>query len=269
MKKIIISAALIAAFPVNALFAHEWFAAPLDAKNYKSGDTFVLGVYSTHHFMVGEGVQDASRNAIYVLQDNKPVDTKVTVSRNEAQKILTAGFDIPQGAPVMVLVNSVGSFLNTTLAGPRGGTKETLKALGFSVLKTTLREGWVKIYVNPSLDDKTYAQALGLPLEIVPVTNPAGIAAGKSAVFNVLLNGKPLPNAKINATYKSYNSKDTEAWAIKDAAADKAGQITLEIPAASGAKDVWVLKAAYSGDVKTPASDAVAYSCWISFVVQK
>jgi uncharacterized GH25 family protein len=267
MKRFAILTILFCAFTNSAVFSHEWFAALTDTKSYNTGETVPLAVYSTHHFMVGEGVQDASRNAFFVLQGNKAVNTRVKTTRNEAQKILSGEFVLPEGAPVMVLVNSVGSFSNTTTSGPRGGTKETVKALGLTITKTTLREGWCKIYVNPNSQDKTFAQPLGLPLVIVPVTTPADIAAGKAAVYKVSLNGKPFANADISATYKSFNSKDEGAWAIKDLKTDKAGEVTLNIPAA--AKDIWVIKTAYSGFVsRNPNYDAVAYSSWASFVVR-
>jgi len=268
MKKFAILIFILCAFANSAVFSHEWFAALADTKNYKAGETVPLTVYSTHHFMVGEGVQDASRNMFVVLQGNAATNTGVMTARNETQKVLSAQFDLPDGAPVIMLVNSVGNFAHTTTSGPRSGTKETIKALGLTITKTTLREGWCKIYVNPNSEDKTFALPLGLPLEIVPVTNPADIAAGKPALFKVFQNGKPLADANISATYKSFNSKDEEAWAIKDMKTNKSGEVTLNIPAA--AKDIWVVKTAYSGDVSgNPNYDAVAYSSWVSFVVRK
>ncbi|MDR2491805.1 MAG: DUF4198 domain-containing protein [Spirochaetaceae bacterium] len=252
----------------GALCAHEWFAALTDTKPVKEGDMVTVGIYSTHRLIVPEGVQDASRNAVYILQNNKPADMRAKMNRNEAQKLLTAEFALPAGDPVMVVVNSIGSFTHTTSAGCRGGSKDTLKALGFSVLKTTARESWCKVYVNPSSSDQSFAQPLGLPLELVPVTNPADITTGKQAVFKVLLNGKPLANANINASYKSFNPKDEDAWALRDLKTDKAGQVTLDIPAAPAAKDIWVVKTSYTGDVKTPVYDAVAYNCWVSFVIR-
>ncbi|MDR0563023.1 MAG: DUF4198 domain-containing protein [Spirochaetaceae bacterium] len=248
--------------------AHQWFAAPADAKEYKPGDTVQVIVYSTHHFMIPEGVQDASRNAFFVLQNNKLLDTQVTVARNETQKALTASFALPNGAPAMILVNSVGRYSNATPLGAKTATKATVKALGVSVAKTTFSEGWCKIYINPASQDKTFAQPLGLPLEIVPVTNPADITAGKPAVFKVLLRGQPLRNADIYATYKSYNSKDEEAWAVKDSKTDASGQVTVNIP--SAAKDIWVVKAAYTADVSGNAYfDAESYTSWAVFAVRK
>ncbi|MDR3324837.1 MAG: DUF4198 domain-containing protein [Spirochaetaceae bacterium] len=270
MKRIAILTFVLCACVNSAVFSHEWFAALADVKSYKAGDAVPLTVYVTHHFMVGEGVSDSSRNAFFVLQGNAPTNTRVRTTRNEAAQVLSAEFALPAGAPTVVLVNSVGSFSHTTTAGVRGGTKETLKALGFTISKSTLREGWCKIYVNPSAEDKSFAQPLGLPLEIVPVTNPADIATGKPALFKVFQNGKPLANATVSATYKSFNSTDEEAWAVKGLKTDSTGQVTLNMPSAAAAKDIWVVKTDYSGDVSgNPAYDAAAYSSWASFVVRK
>jgi hypothetical protein len=55
--------------------------------------------------------------------------------------------------------------------------------------------------------------------------------------------------------------------AIKDVKTDGAGQVTLNIPAA--AKDIWIVKTVYSGDVKNnPVYDAESYNSWVSFAVK-
>jgi uncharacterized GH25 family protein len=250
--------------------AHQWFAALGDTREYKPGDPVPLVVYSTHHFMVGEGVQDAARNQFFVLQNNRLTDTAVTVTRNEAQKVLTASFTLPNGTPALVVVNSVGRFSNATPLGAKAAAKLTVQALGVNVTKTSYSEGWSKIYVNPTSQDRSFANALGLPLEIVPVTNPADIATGSPAVFTVLLRGSPLANAEINATYKGYNSTDEEAWAIKNLKTNASGQVTIPIPSGIAARDLWVVKAAYAGEVfGSPFYDAESYTSWAAFVVRK
>ncbi|MDR3162040.1 MAG: DUF4198 domain-containing protein [Spirochaetaceae bacterium] len=270
MKRSLFLAVAVCALLGGTVHAHQWFATLGDAKEYKPGDAVPLIVYSTHHFMVGEGVQDAARNQFFVLQNNRLTDTAVTVSRNEAQKVLTGSFTLPNGAPALVVVNSVGRFSNATPLGSKNAAKLTVKALGVNVTKTTYSEGWSKIYVNPSSQDRSFTIPLGLPLEIVPVTNPADIAAGSAAVFTVLLRGSPLANAEINATYKGYNSADEEAWAIKGLKTDASGQVSLPIPAGRAARDLWIVKAAYAGEVfGSPFYEAESYNSWVSFVVRK
>lgn len=269
MKKIFFVIA-VCAFLSGAASAHQWFVAPGDPKEYKSGDTVPLIVYSTHHFMLEEGVQDAARNAFFVLQNNRLTEAQVTVTRNETRKALNASFVLPNGAPTMVVVNSVGRFSNATPLGAKNASKATVKALGVSIAKTTFSEGWCKIYINPVSQDQTFAQPLGLPLEIVPVTNPADIAVGKPAAFKVLLRGQPLRNADIYATYKNYNSKDEEAWAIKDIKTDSNGQVAINMPSVPAAKDIWVVKAAYTADVSGNAYfEAESYNSWAVFTVRK
>ena len=270
MKRNIICAIVLFAMSGGAAGAHEWFAVPGEAREFKAGDDVQIIVYSTHHFMVGEGIQDASRNSFFVLQNNRLTDTTVRLSRNEELRSLTGSFNLPVGAPTVVVVNNVGRISNATPVGAKTASKATVGALGVSVTKTTLSEAWCKIYINPDSQDKTFSNALGLPLEIVPVTNPADIAVGKPAVFKVLLRGKPLRDAEVNATYKSYNSKDEEAWAVKGVKTDANGQVTINIPAAQNAKDIWIVKAEYSGSVSDhPDYDAESFSSLAAFTVRK
>jgi uncharacterized GH25 family protein len=168
----------------------------------------------------------------------------------------------------MVLLNSTARFSNVTTSGNKEATKATIKSLGITVNKTYISEDWCKVYVNPTSQDASFARPLGLPLEITPITNPADITAGKSAVFKVLLHGQPLSGAAIYATYRNYNPKDQDAWAVKDARTDSAGLVTINIP--NAAKDIWIVKTLYSGDVKNnPVYDAESYNSWVSFTVRK
>ena len=270
MKRNILCAVALFVLLSGVASAHQWFAALEETREYKAGDTVPLVVYSTHHFMVGEGIQDASRNAFFVLQDNKLTDTAVRTVRDETKKSLTGTFTLSAGAPTMVVVNSVGRVANSTPLGSKAATKATVKAMGVSIAKTTFSEGWCKIYINPNSQDRSFDKALGLPLEIVPVTNPADMAIGKPAIFKVLLHGQPLRDTAINATYKNYNSKDEEAWAMKDIKTDANGQVTLNIPSVQNAKDIWIVKASHTGPVSgNPEYEEESYNSLVVFTVRK
>ena len=270
MRKNIVSIVALFVLLGGVANAHEWFAAIEDTREYQAGERVPLVVYSTDHFMVGEGIQDASRNAFFVLQDNKLTNTTVRTRRDEEKKSLTGTFALPAGAPTMVVVNSVGRATHSTPVGRKAATRATVKAMGVDITKTTFSEGWCKIYVNPASQDRNFDKALGLPLEIVPVTNPADMAIGKPAVFKVLLHGQPLRDAAINATYKSYNSKDAEAWAVKGTKTDANGQVTIDIPSAQNARDIWIVQASYSGPVSGNTDyDEESYDSVISFTVRK
>lgn len=50
-----------------------------------------------------------------------------------------------------------------------------------------------------------FDRVLGMPLEIVPVTNPLAAVAGSTLTFRVLHEGKPLANALVNAFAQGQN----------------------------------------------------------------
>jgi cobalt/nickel transport protein len=266
MKRFLVLSVTLCVFVNSVVFSHEWFGAIGDVKDYKTGDSVPIYVYSTHHLIAGEWIPRPG--GFYVLQNNNFTDVKITTIPDQTLNVLSQSFTLPGGAPSLVLLNSLARFSNVTTSGNKEGTKATITALGLTVTKTYISEDWCKIYVNPTSQDVSFAKPLGLPLEIIPITNPADIAAGKSAVFKVLLHGQPLSGATISATYRNYKPNDRDTWAIKDAKTDRTGQITLNIPAA--AKDIWIVKTAYSGDVKNnPVYDAESYNSWVSFAVKK
>ncbi|MDR1149447.1 MAG: DUF4198 domain-containing protein [Spirochaetaceae bacterium] len=263
--------ALLAGVLLNGVFAHDWFAALGETKAYNSGDNVPVYVYSTHHLFVGESIPDRRGNTFYVLQNNTLVDTRVTAAPDEALKVLKASFTLPSGASSIVVVNRNPSFSAITTSGSyRSGTKVTLKALGLTVSKASYSEGWCKIYVNPASNDSSFSKPLGLPLEIVPVTNPADIALGKAAVFKVLLNGQALPNAGISATYKKYKPNEEDAWAVKDIKTDARGQVSINIPNTRDARDLWIVKAAHTRAAgNNPNYDEENFTSLVSFNVTK
>jgi cobalt/nickel transport protein len=267
MKKNSILTIALCIFVSGAAFSHEWFGTIGDVKDYRAGDSVPVYAYSTHHLIAGEWIPRPG--GFYLLQNNKFVDVKVSTIPDQTLNVLSQSFTLPSGAPSLVLLNSTARFSNVTTSGNKDGTKATIKALGLTVTKTYISEDWCKIYVNPASRDASFATPLGLPLEITPVTNPADIAAGKSAVFKVLLHGQPLGGAAISATYRNYNPKDQDVWAVKDAKTDAAGLVTINIPNVPAAKDIWIVKTVFSGDVKNnPVYDAESYNSWVSFVVK-
>jgi uncharacterized GH25 family protein len=270
MKKIFFLIFLAGGF-LNGLFAHDWFAAAGETKAYKSGDTVPVYVYITHKLFTGDIIPDRRGNAFYVLQNNKVVDTQVTAAPDETLKVLKANFTLPAGAPCMVVVNRAPGFSATvTSGGYRTGTKATLQALGIGVGRASYTEGWCKIYVNPASNDTSFSKPLGLPLEIVPVTNPADMAVGKSAVFKVLLNGRALPDVEISATYKKYKPGEEDAWAVKNIKTNALGEVSIALPNTQEAKDLWIVKAAHTRSVaNNPYYDAESFTSFVSFNVTK
>ena len=68
---------------------------------------------------------------------------------------------------------------------------------------------------------------LGLPIEIVPLAQPATLKPGESLPVKVILGGKPFPNGRLCATYAGFKSEtDTYAWCGR---LDAGGKATVPI----------------------------------------
>jgi uncharacterized GH25 family protein len=84
--------------------------------------------------------------------------------------------------------------------------------------------------------DSAAPQAVGLPLEIIPLDGPDKWTANADVRFQVLENGKPARSAEVQA--RSIGFKPDNAWCYATQA-DRDGEFTIR-PAQDG---VWIVKA--------------------------
>jgi uncharacterized GH25 family protein len=83
-------------------------------------------------------------------------------------------------------------------------------------------EKFAKALVNVGGDDDSFAQPLGDRLEIVPLTNPAGVRAGQEMRVRVLFDGLPVMT-RVTATYDGFSPRqDTYAYSTEDVADGRA-----------------------------------------------
>ncbi|WP_430472223.1 DUF4198 domain-containing protein [Wielerella bovis] len=79
---------------------------------------------------------------------------------------------------------------------------------------------------HDSADTAIITRPVGHMLEIVPLDNPANIHVGDRFKVKVLLNGEPLPNVTLTATFDGFDTSDrskthkVEAQAFSDTTAD-------------------------------------------------
>ena len=109
--------------------------------------------------------------------------------------------------------------------------------------------------VLASLDDPS--QAVGLPLEIVTVEDPIGLASGDELTIRVLLDGAPLAGAAVAADFFG----DAHGSAL---VTDAAGEATITIAAGP----LHVVSVDYGVDLADdPDTDRLAYNATLSFPV--
>ncbi|MDO4641136.1 MAG: DUF4198 domain-containing protein [Neisseria sp.] len=102
---------------------------------------------------------------------------------------------------------------------------------------------------HESADTAIITRPVGQSLEIVPLDNPANVHVGEKFKVKVLLNGEPLPNATLTATFDGFDNSDrskthkVEAQAFSDVTADD-GTVSI-IPLRQG---FWKADVNYKGD---------------------
>jgi uncharacterized GH25 family protein len=102
------------------------------------------------------------------------------------------------------------------------------------------------IVVGSSREAAETPKALGLPLEIVPLSSPARWTAGSSLRFKVLRDGNPVRQEQVLATYSGF--KPDDAWCYATTT-DDAGIATVRV----GQPGTWVLRV----QQRTPAAESV------------
>jgi uncharacterized GH25 family protein len=214
MKKIVLALSVFIAFGFTTLFAHEFFIAPREVKDYKAGDEVKLDVLSTHYFIKGEEIEEPSTlNSVYVLQKDKK--TPLFLTANQDRLLYETSWKLENDSPALIVGERVGGYYCYTTEGYMDGTKKEVLASGATITKCLYFSKLSKTYLNPKSDDKSFKKPLGQIFEIVPLTNPADIVVGKVGKFQVLYDEKPFANADIFATYDTFDSDTENAYAKK------------------------------------------------------
>jgi uncharacterized GH25 family protein len=87
----------------------------------------------------------------------------------------------------------------------------------------------------------------GLPIEIVPLANPATVKVGQKLALQLLFNGKPLPGAEVKARFDGFPALTSDTAQAFTDTTDQEGKVNFT-PLAPGA---WIViarnKVAYEG----------------------
>jgi uncharacterized GH25 family protein len=197
---------------------HEFFVMPDEVKDYKAGDTALLNVLSTHYFTVGEELESAELNEVYIVKNGQRTGARLSLEPNDERRWHEARYRLADNTPVIVEGFRKGGFYCIFADGSLAdGTRQ--EAAAAYPEKTVARAEYFakfsKLCLNPAAGDSAFSAPLGHELEIIPLDNPARLRAGSvsRAKFRVLYQGRPLANAEVSATYDYYNYKTANAYA--------------------------------------------------------
>ena len=236
MKRII-SIALIFAL-VSPAFSHEL---TINAKNntMKAGEPFAARVQSAHKFIVPEEVEVLERVKAGIIEDGKLVEAELSGNDPELCIDFTVTPKDLSGSVMLVAIKDGETWCVTNEGGKTGGRKD-LEAQGLKVISANKYDKYAKALFNTSHEDTKFAQVLGHPLEIVPVTNPADAKAGEFFTVKILLNGQPY-TGPVWATYDGFVTEYENTYAYYTEAENGEAHIKITAPG------LWGIRAAQGG----------------------
>ncbi|MBQ6773710.1 MAG: DUF4198 domain-containing protein [Synergistaceae bacterium] len=182
------TALFILALLVNTAAAHELTIKAAKYSNIPAGEKFNAEVQSAHRFIVPEEVEILSRVKAGIIQDGKLIESELRAN----EKGLCIDFTVtpPEGTFILAAIKDGESWCVTNEGG-KSGSRTELEAQGLKVISANKYDKYAKAIFNASHDDKTFAQVLNHPLEIIPVTNPADVKSGEYFHVKIMLNGQP------------------------------------------------------------------------------
>ena len=207
--------------------AHEFLMKPHQLGAYAPGQTLPMSMISAHVFMVSEEVAgggDAGNLAVRLLDAKGSVDMPLT--KNEAGLTWDATAPLRTPGTAIVAAHRKPMFWTVTTHGGKAVSKKGLSG----VIKSGKYEKFSKTLLPVGGKTTGFDRVVGQQLEIMPVTDPAGLHPGDEMKVKVLFEGKPLATP-IYATYDGFSKhQNTYAYFTEDCDDDGVASVAITAP---------------------------------------
>ena len=206
--------------------AHEFILKPATPTPAK-GQSFRVEAQAAHIFMVSEEAEKTQDVRLELRQGT--ASSAVPLSEDKAAHTLAGQATLTADGTALLVGHRLPQIWSDTTEGVLEGDRKALQAQGKKVLKVGKYEKFAKTLLNPSASDKSFQQPVGHALELVLLTNPAGLKAGDEVKVQALLRGKPV-KAKVGVSYDGYSDKEDNYVAEAESNADGVAAFKLEKP---------------------------------------
>ncbi|MDR1921672.1 MAG: DUF4198 domain-containing protein [Candidatus Adiutrix sp.] len=186
--------------------AHEWLlkAAPSAPKK---GDKVKIELMATHYFNRSEEAEAVQDAAAQLIQNGQTVNLEIRENPDKDALDLMAEFVMPADGTAWIAGHRLAQTWSVTPDGYVPGTKADVgPEKAAQIISTSKTEKFVKLLLNPSPNDETFAKPLGHLFEIIPLDNPAGLKVGGEIRVKAVYDGKPLVTP-IYATYTDFSGE--------------------------------------------------------------
>ena len=193
----ILSLILSFAFANVCLAHYSWIQ--VDNFNFSTVDNIDIFIANGHKFPVMANFMEASRlDDIYIVNNN---NNKISIDPTSKFK-LKSNNKLKKGSYILAAYSKY--FSSDTPSGYyKFKTKEDLD----NVTKCELNHKCMKSIINSKNAHDKVDFKVGHSIEIIPLKNPLNMDKGEFLPIQVLLNGDPLQDSQIHATYMGYYTK--------------------------------------------------------------
>lgn len=223
--------------------AHEFFVVPRgDAARAAS---VIVEAQAAHVFLHSAEVEKADKVRVELIGRDGRKQT-LQLRPGTASKALEGTLTGPVSGPAWLVGHRLPEVWSATTEGVLPGDRATLEAQGKTVRSVGRYEKFAKTALVPGKDAAFWGKPLGQRLEIVPQTPLDALKAGETLVVQVLLDGKPVPQAEVGLSHDGYSTEeDTYKQLLRT---DAQGRVSLrpDTPA------LWLARVA----VTRPVTDA-------------
>lgn len=229
----------------GSLQAHEFILKP-DTTSIRAGDRISVQVQAAHVFMVSEEAEPVEAVAVSLLQNGKSSD--ISLQEDPAVKALVGTVVVPDNGSAMLLGHRLPQIWSDTTEGVLQGNRQELETQGKKVVKVGKYEKFAKALLTPAAEDTLYSKVVGQPLEIVLLSNPAGLKAGDTIKVQVLAHGqgKKLP---LGLTFDQYSKEEDTYLSEVETGEDGIATLTVTQPG------LWMLRTALSEELSGQDAD--------------
>ena len=252
--RIALSVLFVILFAFPAL-GHDFWAGAQPAQNGQPL-TAILGF--GHNFPVGEEIKAEQIGARYNPLRLIGASGDVTLKNAPEAKLFLTEQPLPKGV-YLVLASTVPSFRSATPSGPVPKPKNEVPGATSCRFSSSFGKGVVNI--GGATDTALIVKPVGHNLEIVPQVNPATVKVGQKLPVKILLRGRPLPGARLEAYFAGFSDEDSYAFVGQ---ADQQGLINI-IPLKDGQ---WLAKVSESRPYsETAKCDTENFNASLSFTI--
>jgi len=182
------------------------------------GATVDIGIGWGHKYPASRVDQEIKEDRVKEITAKDPDGKTIDLT-----KVSTDQYQLKVDKPGAYLISAKikSGFFTTTPQGRKWGNKKEIA----SPIKCTNFHIQAKTVLIAGGKDKNLVGVAGQPLEIIPLNNLEQLKPGDPLSIKLLFDGKPLPNAKVNATFAGFEAKDIapHKQAPKEKKGDKKG----------------------------------------------